>query len=133
MEGRNLTISVPVDSDKVNILEILNKEEAEDIIESFKEPGVEWVDIDNHRYEVYSNILKSGERREVAKVANTLLRNKLKVEVEGKKFHEKDKKLLSSIQSVLFTELALSLNTTTEKVEEKILKNIKEKNYPIGR
>lgn len=131
MVDSKLTISVPVDSDKVNMLELLNSEEAQNIIESFKLPGMEWIELDNHRYEVYSSVLKSGERTEIAKVANTLLRNKLNVEEVGKKFHEKDKKLLASIQSVLFTQLAFSLKTTVDLVEEQIIKHIKENHYPI--
>jgi CarD family transcriptional regulator len=38
-ENSNLEISVPVDSDKVTMLELLNREEAEEIIESFTIPG----------------------------------------------------------------------------------------------
>lgn len=120
MEDRQLKISIPVDSDKVIIQALLTKEESESIIESFKDEGYEWIYIDNERNTKYSEILKKGNRSEIAKIGNTLIRKKNELEGNGKKFHEKDKKILISIQNILFSELAFILNTTTEEIEEKI-------------
>lgn len=124
----NLTINTPVDNDKVTMLELLNREKAEEILESFTLPGVEWIELHSDRNQIYSEILKTGDRKEIAKVANTLLRRKYNIE-NGKKFHEKDNKLLTTIQSILFTELALVLNTDFETINDRITRLISGNEY----
>lgn len=120
MDDRKLSISIPVDNDKVTIQELLTKEEAENIIESFKLEGYEWIAIDNERSTKYNEILKEGNRMEIAKIANTLMKKKVELDSNGKKFHEKDKKILLGIQNILFTELAFILNTTLEEIKDQI-------------
>lgn len=120
-----LSISIPVDNDKVTMLEILNKEEAEEVLESFKKPGAEWIESDRERGEVYGKIVKDGNRQEIIKIVNTLMKEKINIEKEGKKFYEKDKKLLANIQNNLFSELAFSLATTSEEISKKVKSYIK--------
>ncbi len=120
MNDGKLKISIPVDNDKIAIQELLTREEAENIIESFKFEGYEWIDIDNERCTKYNEIIKQGNRTEIAKIANTLMKKKNELESNGKKFHEKDKKILLSIQSILFSELAFILNTTLEEIKDEI-------------
>lgn len=125
ISDNKLSISIPVDNDKVTMLELLNKEEAEEVLESFKRPGAEWIESDRERGLVYGEIMKSGNRKEIIKVVNTLMKEKINIEKEGKKFHEKDKKLLTDIQTNLFSELAFSLNTTLDEIAKKVNNYIK--------
>ena len=120
MEDRKLRISIPVDNDKIVMQELLTREEAENILESFKFEGYEWIQIDNERSNKYSEIIKQGNRKDIAKIVNTLMKKKIEIESNGKKFHEKDKKTLQGIQNILFSELAFILNTTNEEIEDKI-------------
>jgi CarD family transcriptional regulator len=78
----------------------------------------------NDRNQVYSGIVKTGNRKEIAKIVNTMMRKKLETERNGKKFYEKDNKLLTITQNILFTELAVSLNTNFEKIQQKITRLI---------
>ena len=71
LDDDNLKISIPVDSKKVVMLELLDKDEAQEILESFKLPGVEWIEADNQRYDTYLNMVKEGNRKEIARIANT--------------------------------------------------------------
>jgi CarD family transcriptional regulator len=121
IEGNKLEISIPVDNDKVVMLNLINRDEAEEIIESFSLPGVDWIEISSHRTQIYSDTIKKGNRKDIAKIANTLMRNKYRVESVGRKFYEQDNKLLIIIKSTLFAELAMSLNTTFEEINEKII------------
>ena len=120
MNDKNLSISIPVDNNKVSILELLTKEEARTILESFKDDGVDWIAVDKDRCEKYNEIIKKGDRVEIAKIANTLMKEKILLESNGKKFHEKDKKMLLGIQNLLFSELAFLLNTTSQEIEKKV-------------
>ncbi|MBU6135497.1 CarD family transcriptional regulator [Clostridium tertium] len=121
----NLSISTPVDNDKVAMLELLTKEEAQETLELFKNPGINWIEIDRERSEVYNEIIKQWNRREIVKIANTLMRTKIDLEKNGKKFHEKDKKILLDIQSILFSELAFSLDTTSEEIAKTVNRYVK--------
>lgn len=121
----HLTISIPVNNDKVSILDLIQKEEAHKILDSFQYPGVEWIDKPNIRLQIYSEILNTGERKEIAKVINTLMRKKIDVELHDKKMNEQDRKLLINAQNLLFKELAISLNTSYEEINEMIIMNIR--------
>jgi CarD family transcriptional regulator len=121
----HLTISIPVNNDKVAILDLIQKEEAQEIIESFNYPGVEWYDKATMRLTIFSDILSTGDRKEIAKVINTLMRKKIEVELHEKKFNEQDRKLLISSQNILFKELAISLNCSYEDINDMIIRLIK--------
>ncbi|WP_291570290.1 CarD family transcriptional regulator [Clostridium sp. UBA4548] len=121
LENCELIISTPVDNDKVTMLNLMDPKEAEEILESFREPGINWVELSNQRDQIYSEIVKSGNRKEISKVVNTLIRKKLKTEAKGKKLYEQDRRLLDFVQHILFAELAVSLNTTHEEVYEKVM------------
>ncbi len=46
--------------------------------------------------------------------------------MKQKKLYEQDRKCLKTIQDILFVELAMSLNTTVEKISKKITNMINE-------
>ena len=122
----SLKISTPVGNDKVVMLKLISRDEASEFIESFKEPGIDWIEIPSHRTAQYSDIVKKGNRKEILKVANTLMRKKYELDLKGKKFYEQDNNLLSNIKNILFSELAIALDTTSEKIDEKITSLIAE-------
>jgi CarD family transcriptional regulator len=117
---RKLTISIPVDNESVTMLELIEKDEAEKIIDSFRKPGRSWIEINNERNQIYAETLKTGNRKDIAAIINTLMRRKYSAEQAGRKFSDKDKKLLNVVQGILFTELAISLGTTFDVVNERV-------------
>ncbi|MGF7046446.1 CarD family transcriptional regulator [Paenibacillus sp. DS2015] len=124
LEKPNLTISTPVDNQKVVMLEMIHRDEAEEILESFKLPGVEWVEKNHQRTHIYSDIANKGNRKDISKVINTLMRKKHEAETHNKKFSEQDSRQLTSLQKILFTEIALSFNTTYEAVFDRAVSMI---------
>ncbi|MDN4493633.1 CarD family transcriptional regulator [Ureibacillus aquaedulcis] len=118
LDNEKLEISTPIDNKTISTLMV--KEEAEEILNLFTEPGIEWIEKGNQRTQNYSLIIRKGNRKEMAKVMNTLLVKKYELENQDKKFPEQDRKLLLSMQTILLSELALSLNTTTEEISDKI-------------
>ena len=113
LEDSRLKISVPVDSHKVTCW-ILSRDEAEEIL------GVQAArhELDRDRYPEEPDNSDS----------QYLKRKKHEAENKGKKLHKQDDKLLTLTQNVLFTELAMSLDTTFEKVDEMVSGMIQE-NY----
>ncbi|WP_241481447.1 CarD family transcriptional regulator [Mesobacillus campisalis] len=116
----NLTISSPVNNDKVVMLKALDKKEALEIIQSFSKPGIPWIADVKQRALKYNTIAKAGDRMDIAKTANTLMRKELEYKKDGKKLYEQERKLLITIQGILFKELAITLNASVEEIEKKI-------------
>ncbi|EKN66609.1 CarD family transcriptional regulator [Neobacillus bataviensis LMG 21833] len=124
--NHQLTISTPVNNDKVVMLELIQQEETNEILESFKNPGIKWVDNPNIRFKLFSDIINTGDRKDIAMVVNTLMQKKVEAELHGKKLYEQDRKLLNNTQNILFKELAISLETTFEEINEMVIRFIKE-------
>jgi len=124
LNNNKLKISTPVDNDKVMMLEIMDKERAEAILQSFKLPGIEWIENNKERNKVYSEIVNTGNREEISKIISTLKRKNQEAIDDKIKFVDQDKVLLTSLQNILFSELAYSLNVSTDSIFELVDKNI---------
>lgn len=122
----HLTISIPVTNDNNAILDLIDKKEAQEILKSFTFQGVEWYEKATERLTIFSDILSTGDREEIAKVINTLMRKKIELELQEKKLNEQDRKLLINSQNILFKELAISLNSSYEDINDMIIGLIKE-------
>jgi CarD family transcriptional regulator len=107
------------------MLKLLNHDEAVEIIQSFKIPGTEWIVDVRQRNKEYRKIVNTGNRKEIAKIANTLMRNELELNLKGKKVYDQDRMLLKSIQDLLFNEIASAMDTTVEEVFQKVYRMIK--------
>ena len=77
------------------------------------------------RLNLFKNIINTGDRKEIAKVVNTLWRKKLELEQNDKKLYEQDQKLLNAVQKILFKELSISLDKSAEEIEELVKEMIK--------
>lgn len=77
------------------------------------------------RVKIYSDILKSGKREDISLILNTLVTEGIKISKIDKKLNEKDKKILSNIEEILFEELSYALDITSEEVKSKVYKIIK--------
>lgn len=124
--NQQLTISTPVNNDKVVMLDLLTTEEANQILDSFMYPGIEWNDKPSIRHHLYFDIFNTGDRRNIAKVVNTLMRKKIEAEQHERRLYEQDRKLLDNAKNILFKELALSLNSSFEEINKIVLKKISE-------
>ena len=124
LNNNKLIISTPVDNEKVMMLEIMGKERAEAILESFKLPGIEWIENNKERNKVYSDIVNSGNREEISKILSTLKQKNQEAIEDKVKFVDQDKALLTSLQNILISELAYALDVSTDSIFETIDKYI---------
>lgn len=124
-DKHNLTISAPVDSKKVPIQEIMAKEDALELIDSFKETGVKWLTRPNQRKNSFAKIIKSGDRNEIAKLVNTLMRKRIELVEENKKLNQQDSKLLKKTKTIFLEELSLATDLSVNKINNRIKKLIK--------
>ena len=52
----------------------MQREEAEEILNCFQQPGIEWIEDNRQRSKQYKSLVNTGDRKEIAKVAITLMR-----------------------------------------------------------
>lgn len=128
LEEPGLTISIPTDFDSIMALQLMEKDEAERVVRSFGQPGIEWIENNNQRLHKYNGIIGTGDRQNISDVVNTLRKKKDAVEKEGRKFGQADLKMLTSVQNILFSEIAISLDTTVEDVEDRVARLIETQN-----
>lgn len=127
-----LSISTPVDNKSVIMLELLDNDEAEELLNSFKLPGAEWIEKDHQRNQTYTEIINNGNRLEISKIINTLMRRGNDAEKNNKKLYVQDRKLLAATQSILFHELAISTNTTFEAILDKVTEIVDTNELPVN-
>ncbi|PWU70351.1 CarD family transcriptional regulator [Gracilibacillus dipsosauri] len=116
----NLTISAPVEDNQTNMWTVMNKEEAKEILHSFQFPGVEWIDNARERNKKYTSYVHTGNRQKISNILNTLMKREIKAKENGHKVSDLDHKLLESVQNIMFSELAVSLDTTYEEIASKV-------------
>ncbi len=125
LEQTNLMISTPVDNDKVVMLKIMDREEAEEILHSFQQNGIDWVSNPRERIIQYKNVIKNGNRNEISKLVNTLMRHQIELKRDNKKLYEQDRRILDMTQNILFKELAMTLDTSVEKIHTEVSSMLK--------
>ncbi|WP_010531386.1 CarD family transcriptional regulator [Lentibacillus jeotgali] len=126
IESPELTINTPVNNDQSIMLAIMDKDEAERVLHSFKDQGIQWIDDARQRHKHYSSLINTGNRTDICKVANTLLRRELETHRRQIKMQDQDRKLLEYIKSIMFKELAISLDTSYENIAKLINSQIKQ-------
>ncbi|RKQ13666.1 CarD family transcriptional regulator [Oceanobacillus bengalensis] len=125
LEDPRLTINTPVDSDKVVMLNMMEKEEAEEILQLFRQPGISWIEDARNRSKKYNSLVNTGDRKEISRIVNTLMRKNNEAHQNKKRLYDQDRTLLANIQKILFKELAMSLNISYEDISEQINRLIK--------
>lgn len=121
LNDSKLTIRTPTDNAKKQLRDIINKEEAIKILESFTSPGVEWLDQNTHRMKLHVEIIKSGDRQKQASLLNTLMRKKQEYISIEKKFPQQEEKTLQSLQEMIFSEFSIALDKPSEEIYEYVL------------
>jgi CarD family transcriptional regulator len=123
----NLQISTPIDNKKVVMLKTMERAEAEELLDSFKQPGIVWIEDHKKRYHQYLELIQTGDRKVIADIAITLMQKNLELKENNKRLYDQDRKLLLTIQDILFNEMAMSLNTNFEAIDEQVNQFIREK------
>lgn len=114
----NLTINTPVDNDKVQMFDLIDRNTAERVLESFKLPGIRWIRDARKRNREYNALIETGNRFVIAGILNTLMRKEQELAQQRKKLHIQDRKLMIRIKKILFNELAMVLETTYHRIEQ---------------
>ena len=116
--NKSSTLYVPVDNEILlaKMRKILSKSEIYELIDYIKSEEPIWIDNEQERNRKYSEILKSGDRREIMKMIRSLYNHRQRIKDTGRKFHVADEKIMRSAEAILHEEFAYVLDISKEQV-----------------
>jgi len=125
---KDTVIYVPVDNEKVKMRPVMSKEEAEEFISEL--PQIEGIQAENdkERFQMYKQMLFSGDRREWAAMIKGLRTLQKKRMEKGARLAVRDQEGMRTAQKLLHEELAAALEILPEQVPA----YIQEKLYALG-
>lgn len=125
---RELTISAPVHGKEISIMELVNSDEAQNILKIFKNPTIETENIYPKHPNSYTKLVGSGDRKEIAVIVNALMRKEIEAEQNNKKLNKRDQDFLDVARDALFMELSISLDTSLEQLNDKVVGMVQTEN-----
>ena len=114
------TIYTPVNNDKIVMRRIMNKDEAEKLIEHITEIDTVWIQEEKRREQTYKDAIRTYDSKSLVQIIKTLYQRKKSRINEGKKVLSSDEQYLHQAEELLYSEMSLALAIPKEKVEEYI-------------
>lgn len=114
------TIYTPVNNDKIIMRRIMNKDEAEKLIEHITEIDTVWIQEEKRREQTYKDAIRTYDSKSLVQIIKTLYQRKKSRINEGKKVLSSDEQYLHKAEELLYSEMSLALSIPKEKVEEYI-------------
>ena len=115
------TIYVPVDTDKIHLRKLMNKDEIIDLIKYSTTEKIDWIDNPNLRKTAYSEILHSDNISRIIALITVLHRKKEHTIESGKKFSAVDEKIMHDAEKKIHQEFSQSLSMQEEDVPQFII------------
>ncbi len=119
------TIYTPVDNEKIIMRRIMNKEEAEKLIEHIREIDIMWVQEEKRREQTYKDALRTYDSRSLMQIIKTLYQRKHMRINEGKKVLSSDEQYLRKAEELLYSEMSLALSIPKDQVGAYIVEAVK--------
>ncbi len=123
-ENTQTTVYVPVDSPKITLKKLLSEEEIEKMLSEIDFSKSIWIENDMARKDKFSQILKSGDRKDILLLIKELHLKLEEREKTGKRLHIADERILREAEKLIHQELAFSMNIKVEQVAEYIIKHM---------
>ncbi len=114
------TIYTPVNNDKIVMRRIMNKDEAEKLIEHITEIDTVWIQEEKRREHTYKDAIRTYDSKSLVQIIKSLSHRRKSRINEGKKVLSSDEQYLHKAEELLYSEMSLALAIPKEKVEEYI-------------
>ena len=124
-ENSNTTVYVPVDSTKMILKKLITEQDIQGLIKSLKNDTEKlWIDNDLQRKELFSAIIKEGNREKLIKLIKELHEHKEQRQQNGKRLHISDEKFLLEAEKLLHQELAYTMQINPDEVVDFIMNSL---------
>ncbi len=111
------TVYTPVDNDKVVMRRIMNKKEAQDLVDRITQIDTVWIQEEKSREQMYKDAIRTYDCRSLVQIIKTLYLRKQDRLKEGKKVLSSDEQYLHKAEELLYSEMSLALSIPKEDVE----------------
>lgn len=112
----NRTITIPVDSQKVMMRDIMTRQEAEDFVLTWPDVECKEYFSDKERPQAYKQIIQSGNCSELAAMIKEISKMEQSRRIKGKVLPIREKNGVSTARKLLFGELATALDICPQDV-----------------
>jgi len=118
------TIYSPVDNEKITIRDVVDEDEAKEILEEI--PGIPEIVVESEklREEQYKEIIKSSDMRSCIALLKTLIYKKQERQEEGRKFTTVDERYMKETEAIVSSEIALALGEERSETDRLIREKI---------
>ena len=110
------TVYTPVDNDKVVMRRIMNKEEAEELVDKITQINTVWIQEEKNREQMYKDAIRTYDCQSLVQIIKTLYLRKQDRLKEGKKVLSSDEQYLRKAEELLYSEMSLALSIPKEEV-----------------
>jgi CarD family transcriptional regulator len=127
VHAKNSSIYVPADNQDVirKMQPVLTVGEVYELIDSITDEETTWISNDTQRREKFSQIIKSGNRKEILKLIKALYQHREERLESGRKLYAADENILNTAERLINNEFALVLNIEPEDVVPFIRNHLK--------
>lgn len=103
---------------------LLTKEELRDLLQAPELHNDNWVKDENHRKQLYRDLITRGDRAALIKMVHGIHQHKLQQSMSGRRLHMCDENFLRDAERLLGSEFALVLNINYDDVGEYVQNTI---------
>ena len=125
------TVYMPVDNDKVIMRRIMNKGEAEELIDNIPEIETVWIKEEKTREQMYKDAIRTYDCHSLVQIIKTLYLRKQSRIKEGKKVLSSDEQYLHKAEMLLYSEMSLALDIPKEEVQGYISDAVRKRSSPV--
>ncbi len=121
------TVYMPVDNDKVVMRRVMNRDEAEELIDNINEIETVWIKEEKGREQMYKDAIRTYDCQSLVQIIKTLYMRKQSRIKEGKKVLSSDEQYLRKAESLLYSEMSIALDIPKEEVQGYITDAVRKK------
>ncbi len=121
------TVYTPVDNDKVVMRRIMNRREAEALVDQITEIETVWIQEEKSREQMYKEAIRTYDCQSLVRIIKTLYLRRQSRLKEGKKVLSSDEQYLHKAEELLYSEMSLALSIPKEEVGAYIKKAVRDK------
>lgn len=114
------SIYCPVDNTKVHIRRIMNRQEAEDLLNEIPDAEELWIPNEKMREDKYREAIRSCDAHRYVQIIKTLYLRRIERMAEKKKITSTDEKYLRVAEDALYAELSIPLQIPKERMSDYI-------------
>ena len=111
------TVYMPVDNEKVVMRRIMNRNEAEELIDNMTEIETVRIKEEKGREQMYKDAISTYDCQSLVQIIKTLYMRRQNRIKEGKKALSSDEQYLRKAEALLYSEMAVALDIPKEEVQ----------------